>query len=154
MSALALALSSLGIKVTGSDTASSFLLLDQKNFDSAGITITTPFDAAHVPADASFVIVSTSHGTDNPEIVQAIKLGIPVLSYPEVLGLLTRTLPSYAICGSHGKTTVTNWLAFVARDCGLPALVIGGPTSQQVLDIGLNDRGRHRSGAGSGAGVF
>ena len=143
MSALALALGELGIVVTGSDSASSFLLLDQKNFDRNRIEITTPFDAAHVPPDASAVIASTSHGTDNPEIVQAKNLGIPVLTYPEILGMLTQTLPSYAICGSHGKTTVTNWLAFVARDCGLPALVIGGPTSQQGLDI--------RPG---GAGIF
>ncbi|OGN28824.1 MAG: hypothetical protein A3A33_03540 [Candidatus Yanofskybacteria bacterium RIFCSPLOWO2_01_FULL_49_25] len=138
MSALALALSELGIRVSGSDSADSFLLLDQKNFDQAGITIATPFDKENLPTQASVpdaVITSTSHGSDNPEIIQAKKLEIPVLTYPEMLAMLTQSLPSYAVCGSHGKTTVTNWLAFVARDCGVPALVVGGPTSQQVLNI-------------------
>ena len=138
MSALALALAELGIRVTGSDSADSFLLLDKKNLDQAGITIATPFDKENLPTQASVpdaVITSTSHGSDNPEIIQAKKLEIPVLTYPEMLAMLTQSLPSYAVCGSHGKTTVTNWLAFVARDCGVPALVVGGPTSQQVLNI-------------------
>src|SRR3989344_6182115 len=139
MSGLALVLAKLGIRVTGSDSADSFLLLDQKNFDHAGITIATPFDAKNIPKDASAVITSTSHHTKNIEIDKARELKIPVLTYPEVLGMLTREFRSIAICGSHGKTTTTNLLAHVLRQAGMPILALAGPTSQQVLDeVGMS----------------
>lgn len=134
MSGLALVLASLGIKVTGSDSADSFLLLDQKNFDRAGIVITTPFDEKKVPTDANAVISSTSHDSKNIELMEARRRGIPVLSYPEIVGMLTEQFKTIAVCGSHGKTTTTNLLAHILQQAGVPILALAGPTSQQVLD--------------------
>ena len=134
MSALALALYAMGIKVTGSDASDSFFLLDPLNYGRAGIKIAPFFDAKNIPEDADAIIVSTSHRTKNPEINKARKLKIPILTYPEIISMLSKEMKSVAICGSHGKTTTTNMLAYVLQKAHLPILPIAGPTSQQVLD--------------------
>ncbi len=135
MSALALALHSLGIRVTGSDSPDSFLLLPEQRFIDAGIIITSKFDPLNIPDDVDVVVVTTSFSKDNSEIIEAKRRGIPVLEYPEMIGLLTQSLATYAVCGSHGKTTITNMLGWIAGSNGLSPLVIAGPTSPQVLDI-------------------
>ncbi|MEK7583415.1 MAG: Mur ligase family protein [Patescibacteria group bacterium] len=133
MSGLALALAKLGIKVTGSDATDSFLLLDSADFRRASVTIYEQFDATNVPEDANAIIASSSHLTKNVEINKARKLKIPVLTYADVVGMLSEEFKSIAVCGSHGKTTTTNLLAHVLASSKLPMLALAGPTSEQVL---------------------
>ncbi len=133
MSSLALALRRIGVAVSGSDTPESFFLIDEKNFAKAGITVSNSFNSKHIPRTCSAVITSTAH-TQNVELTEARQRKILILEYPDAVGLLTKALPAIAICGSHGKTTTTNLLAFILCASGAPALTIGGPTSQQVLD--------------------
>src|SRR3989344_2614740 len=138
MSSLALVLRSLarpakpwrsgGVAVTGSDSADSFLLLDEKYFRKAGITIADGFDAKNISDGIDAIIASSSHLSKNVEINKARKLKIPILTYAEAVGLLTREFKTIAVCGSHGKTTTTNLLGHV-----LKALTIAGPTSPQNI---------------------
>ncbi len=138
MSGLALALAKLGMTVTGSDATDSFLLLDPADFRRAGITIYDGFDATHLPAGQAGVpdaiIASSSHLTKNVEINKARKLKIPVLTYADVVGMLSEEYRSIAVCGSHGKTTTTNLLAHVLASSKTPTLALAGPTSEQVLE--------------------
>ena len=133
MSSLALALRSLGVEVSGSDSTDSFLLLDAELFTRAEITITNGFAPENIPADADAIIASSSHTTKNVEINKARKLKIPILTYAEMVGLLTQEFPTIAVCGSHGKTTTTNLLAHVLATGKIPLLAVAGPTSPQVL---------------------
>lgn len=136
MSGLALVLKALGMRVTGSDAKdSSFLLIEQGYFDRTGITIHDGFDAAQVPEDVDAVIASTAYLTKNPEVQEAKRRKIPVLSYPQIIGMLTQEFRTIAVCGSHGKTTTTNWLAFTVLRNKIPAIAVAGPTSTQVLDL-------------------
>ena len=128
MSSLDLALRSLGVVVTGSDSADSFLLLDERFFKKAGITIADGFDAKNISDGIDAIIASSSHLSKNVEINKARKLKIPILTYAEAVGLLTREFKTIAVCGSHGKTTTTNLLGHV-----LKALTIAGPTSPQNI---------------------
>src|SRR3989344_5136389 len=98
MSALALALRNLGVEVTGSDAKDSFLLLPKKYF--AKIQIAPNFDKKNISGNIDAVIVSTSHTTKNPEVLEALRLKIPVLTYPEMVGLLTKEFRTIAVCGS------------------------------------------------------
>ncbi len=133
MSGLALALAKLDIAVTGSDATDSFLLLDPADFRRAGITIYDGFDASHVPEDVNAIVASSSHLTKNVEIHKARKLKIPILTYADMVGMLSREYKSIAVCGSHGKTTTTNLLAHVLQTAHLSILALAGPTSEQVL---------------------
>src|SRR2546426_215084 len=70
----------------------------------------------HVPSNvegAQVVVFSTAVPKDNPELVAARGLGLPVISRAEMLGGLMRMKYGVAVGGSHGKTTTTSMIAAV-----------------------------------------
>ena len=50
---------------------------------------------------------------DNPELLQAMELGIRIYSYPEFLYEQTKNKTRVVIAGSHGKTTITSMVLHV-----------------------------------------
>jgi UDP-N-acetylmuramate--alanine ligase len=73
------------------------------------------------------VVVSSAIQKDNPEMLEALRLGTPVISRAEMLAELMRVKYGVAIAGSHGKTTTTSLVATVLRAAGLdPTVVVGG----------------------------
>lgn len=68
-------------------------------------------------------------------MLEAKELNIPILSYPEVLGELSRKHYSIGIAGSHGKTTTTAFLGILFDKLGLNPNVIVGSS---VKDFGDN----------------
>lgn len=68
---------------------------------------------------------------DNPEIVEAKKLGIKIMSTPQILGEITKKHFTIAICGSHGKSTITSMLAVAMINLGLdPTVIVGTSLSE------------------------
>ena len=57
------------------------------------------------------VVVSTAIPQENPEIVEARKLHIPVVPRAEMLAELMRFKHGIAVAGTHGKTTTTSLIA-------------------------------------------
>jgi UDP-N-acetylmuramate--alanine ligase len=84
-----------------------------------------------VPIEA--VIVSSAVPLDNPEVVEAYRLGIPVHKRAEWLGRMAadQHLRTVAVTGTHGKTTTTAMIALIAREAGLsPTFIVGGTLQQ------------------------
>ncbi len=82
--------------------------------------------AANVPRNASIIIKSQAIPGNNPEILEATRHGIRVLTYPEALGDLTRKYKTIAIAGSHGKSTTTALSALALMRGGMdPTVIIG-----------------------------
>ena len=76
---------------------------------------------------AKVVIVSSAVKPDNPEVIEAKRLRIPVIPRAEMLGELMRGKIGIAVAGTHGKTTTTSMLASIFTEAQLdPTLVIGG----------------------------
>jgi len=77
---------------------------------------------------ADLVVYSSAVSSDNPELTAAKKLGIPVLTRAEVLGLLMREFnQSIAVSGTHGKTTTTSMISLILENAGCdPTILIGG----------------------------
>ncbi|MGH9401677.1 MAG: UDP-N-acetylmuramate--L-alanine ligase [Terriglobia bacterium] len=76
---------------------------------------------------AEVMVTSSAVSAANPEVLEAGRLGIPVIPRAEMLAELMRLKFSVAIAGSHGKTTVTSMIAVMLTDAGLdPTAVIGG----------------------------
>ncbi|MGH9343125.1 MAG: UDP-N-acetylmuramate--L-alanine ligase, partial [Terriglobia bacterium] len=76
---------------------------------------------------AEVMVTSSAVSAANPEVLEAARLGIPVIPRAEMLAELMRLKFSVAIAGSHGKTTVTSMIAVMLTDAGLdPTAVIGG----------------------------
>ena len=83
------------------------------------------------------VVVSTAIAADNPEVVEARRLHIPVVPRAQMLAELMRFRYSIAVAGTHGKTTTTSLVASLLAAGGLdPTFVIGG----RLLGAGTNAR--------------
>jgi len=92
-----------------------------------GVKVFVGHNAEQV-AGAELVIHSAAIAKDNPELLAAERLGIPVFERAQVLGWLSRRHPQcVGVAGSHGKTTATAMLSQILIGAGLdPTCVIGG----------------------------
>lgn len=133
VSAIARVLHTLGSRVTGTDVASSVIT---RALTSEGMHINIgPSRAALLPPDADLVIYSNAIPETNAELKKARRLGIPVLSYPEFLGLFMRRYVPLIVSGTHGKSTTTAMLASIFIAAGEDPTVIVGT---HVPQLGAN----------------
>lgn len=128
MSALAHMLKFFGYRVSGSDRTETRIVQGLK---AAGIEVCIGHNADAV-CDPDLVCYTAAIPKDNPELVKARSLGIPVMERAELLGELMK-LYKYpvAIAGTHGKTTTTSMLSLVLLEANLdPTILVGGELSQ------------------------
>src|SRR3954464_2821730 len=126
MSGIAELLANLGYVVSGSDEKRSVVT---ERLVTLGIRVALGHDARHV-GDADVVVISSAVRPMNPEVVEANRLGIPVIPRAEMLAELMRLRYGIAVAGAHGKTTTTSMIALVLERAGLdPTAVIGGRLS-------------------------
>jgi UDP-N-acetylmuramate--alanine ligase len=125
MAALAEVLAARGARVTGSDTAEKFYT--DAILKRLGIPFVERFDPANLPADAALVVHSAAYRVDeNPELITAAAAGIPVVSYPQALGMLSSACDASGVSGVHGKSTTTALCGAILREWELPATVLVG----------------------------
>ena len=73
------------------------------------------------------VVVSTAVKADNPEVLAARRLKVPVVPRAQMLAELMRLKQGIAIAGTHGKTTTTSLVASILAEGRMdPTFVIGG----------------------------
>jgi UDP-N-acetylmuramate--alanine ligase len=133
MSGLAEILGTLEFDVSGSDLKPNDIT---RRLETLGVTIHKGHAAANVTG-ADVVVYSSAVRPDNPEILRARELEIPIIPRAEMLAELMRVKYCVTIAGSHGKTTTTSLVATVLRAAGLdPTVVVGG----QVNALGSNAR--------------
>ena len=123
MSGIAEVLCNLGYTISGSDLADSATL---RRLADLGIQTTVGHAAGNV-AGADAVVTSTAVHADNPEVLRAREMRIPIVPRALMLAELMRLKRGIAIAGTHGKTTTTSLVASVLAEAGLdPTFVIGG----------------------------
>ena len=124
MSGLAEMLIEQGYTVSGSDRDETYLVhfVREKN-----ATVYIGHQAENVHG-ADLVVYSAAIAKDNPERVEAERLGIPAIERATLLGQLMEGYPqAVGICGAHGKTTVTSMLSQILMENGMdPSIHIGG----------------------------
>ena len=123
MSALARYYKAQNWAVSGSDLATSALT---KELVKEGVRVKIGHKTANLPKDAALVVYSQAIKKSNPELVRAQKEGIPVQSYPESIGELTKAYTTVAIAGAHGKSTATAIASLIAIKAKLDPTVIVG----------------------------
>ena len=123
MSGIAEVLCNLGYTISGSDLSDSTTL---KRLASLGIKTYVGHGPENV-AGADAVVTSTAVQSDNPEVIKAREMRIPIVPRALMLAELMRLKQGIAIAGTHGKTTTTSLVASVLAEAGLdPTFVIGG----------------------------
>ncbi len=63
--------------------------------------------------DLNAIIVGMHARNDNPELIRALDLGLPIYSYPEFMYQQSQQKQRVVIAGSHGKTTITAMILHV-----------------------------------------
>ena len=124
MCPLAEILHSKGYVLTGSDNNESDPLKRIKNL---GIKVFMGHSAENIKG-AELIVYSAAISKDNPELVEADRLGIPTMERSHLLGALTRHFDNViGVCGTHGKTTVTSMITHILiLNNQEPTAVIGG----------------------------
>nr|MDA8291290.1 UDP-N-acetylmuramate--L-alanine ligase [Actinomycetota bacterium] len=131
MSAIAAVLVAMGHVVTGSDLKGGTAV---ERLRSIGVEVTVGHDASNLP-EADAVACSTAIPAGNPEVVEARRRGLPVLSRAEVLASIAGLRRCVAVSGTHGKTTTSSMLSLVLVDAAMrPSFLVGGDVNQ----IGTN----------------
>ncbi|MBU0462316.1 MAG: UDP-N-acetylmuramate--L-alanine ligase [Proteobacteria bacterium] len=123
MSGIAELLIHLGYKVSGSDLKLSPIT---KRLEKHGGIIFQGHSKEQI-AGASVVVTSTAITGDNPEVIRAKELLVPIIPRAEMLAELMRIKYSIAISGAHGKTSTTSMISQILNTAGLdPTVIIGG----------------------------
>lgn len=141
MSSLAKILLLRGKEVCGSDMQSSEAT---DELVKKGVKVYIGQKAENIEAEMPAAIVKTEAVSENnPEIVAAARLGIPVYRRAELLGtLLDGYKKTIGVAGTHGKTTTSSMITSVFLASGLDFSAILGGHMKQLGDgytIGKTD---------------
>ena len=122
MSGLALIMNSLGFKVQGSDISNN------KNIDrleDKKIKVFLKHNKKNINK-TTILVVSSAIKTDNPELIQAKKLKLPIYKRGEMLGHIVSLMRNIVVTGSHGKTTTTSLISNIFTEAKLDPTIING----------------------------
>jgi len=122
MSGLALIMNSLGFKVQGSDISNN------KNIDrleDKKIKVFLKHNKKNINK-TTILVVSSAIKTNNPELIQAKKLKLPIYKRGEMLGHIVSLMRNIVVTGSHGKTTTTSLISNIFTEAKLDPTIING----------------------------
>ena len=139
MSAIARYTLTTGKEVAGSDLKSSAVT---KQLEKEGIKINYSQVAENITDDIDLIVYSASVPVSNPELCVAKEKGIKTATYGEALGMIFNVKKGIAICGTHGKSTVTAMTGAVLEDGDLdPSVLVGSivPRYQGNLRVGKGE---------------
>ncbi|UCF98198.1 MAG: UDP-N-acetylmuramate--L-alanine ligase [Spirochaetaceae bacterium] len=133
MTALAEILADRGAVISGSDGPERFYT--DGILQRLGIPYAESFDSDHIDSQIQLVVHSAAYDRkDNAELIAAEQKGIPILSYPEALGLLSESGEASGISGTHGKTTTAALTGTILRAWDLPVTVLAGSAVAEFGD--------------------
>lgn len=127
MSAIAQYLVGTGKTVSGSDR---LFLSDENDFlkrqlEAEGISCFLQ-DGQGIDTAVEAVVISTAIEADNPELLKAQSLGIPVILRADLLAAICKSKRTIAVAGTSGKSTTTAMLFHILHQAGVGASLISG----------------------------
>ena len=136
MNSLAELLLSKGVPVSGSDRLRTDVTA---RLEALGASITYEHKPENVEG-ASLIVRTAAVHDENPEIVRAHELGIPVMERAEAWGHIMRDYDNVVcLSGTHGKTTSTSMMTMMTIEAQMdPTVMVGSnlPAIGGTLRIG------------------
>lgn len=115
MHQLALALLRQGNHITGSDDEINDPA--RSNLAQAGILPEVAgWQPDRINPDIGAIVLGMHAKADNPELLKAQELGIPIYSFPQYVYEISREKKRVVVAGSHGKTTITSMIMHILKD--------------------------------------
>lgn len=137
MSGIADILVNMGYKVSGSDRVSSNIT---EGLSNNGIKVFIPQSADNITKDIDFIVYTAAIKEDNPEMIKAKELDIPMMERGEFLGEITKMFSNtIGVSGTHGKTSTTSMLSCIFIEANMDPTI-------QVGSILSNINGNYRVG--------
>ncbi len=140
---LAIALSRKGVQVTGSDDE-----VFEPSRSRLALQGILPAEIGWFPekitSNTEAVILGMHAREDNPELLRAKELNIPIFSYPEYLYEQSKNKQRIVIGGSHGKTTITSMLLHVVQAMGIEVdYMVGAQLEGYDCMVRLSDTAKY-----------
>ena len=141
MTALALCAQDLQIGISGSDIEEEFVT--DEILKERGITWSVGFSPDNLVPKPSLLITTGAHGgLNNPEVLAAKEMGIPVLTHAEALSKFSSGKNVVTVCGVGGKTTTASMIAHLLATAGKrPSFAIG---VGNIFPLGTPGRFEHK----------
>jgi UDP-N-acetylmuramate--alanine ligase len=111
MASLAILLKASGALVSGCDVEETFIT--DELLQAHSIVVHEGFSPSLLSPDADMVIHSTAYQPTMPILLEATRLGLAIYSYPQFLSYLSTLGDSYAVAGTHGKTTTVAIVSYL-----------------------------------------
>ncbi len=136
MSGIAEVLNNLGYNISGSDINHNKITY---RLEQLGCKIYYQHHQDNLD-NAQAVVVSSAIDKNNPEVLKAYELGIPIVPRAEMLSELMRFRFGIAIAGTHGKTTTTSIITHILNTAELdPTYIIGGILNSSGINAKLGE---------------
>ena len=122
MSGLALIMNGLGFKVQGSD------IIKNRNIErlqEKKIKVFQKHKKKNI-YKTTILVISSAIKSDNPELIEAKKLKLPIYKRGEMLGHIVSLMRNVVVTGSHGKTTTTSLISNIFTQAKLDPTIING----------------------------
>ncbi len=139
MHQLALALLRQGNEVSGSDDEINDPA--KSNLAAAGILPAAyGWHPERITKDIDAIVLGMHAKADNPELIAAQALGIPIYSFPEYVYEVSKNKKRVVVAGSHGKTTITSMIMHILRKQGIDFdYLVGAKVSGFEQSVRLSD---------------
>jgi len=96
-----------------------------------------PHDGSAITRDLDRIVFSVAVEADTPEMRRARELALERVARPALLAeIINGGHPSVAVAGTSGKSTITGMVAWLLREAGLPATVLGGAARADERGVG------------------
>ena len=122
MSGLSLIMKGKGFKVQGSDL---FLNKNIERLKKERIKIFIGQKKQNLK-NATIVVISSAIKKNNPEIIEAKRKNLPIISRGKMLAHIVSLTKNIVVVGSHGKTTTTSLVTSIFQKTKLDPTIING----------------------------
>ena len=82
--------------------------------------------------NATIVVISSAIKKNNPEIIEAKKKKLPIISRGKMLAHIVSLTKNIVIAGSHGKTTTTSLVSSIFQNTKLDPTIINGGVIKSI----------------------
>jgi UDP-N-acetylmuramate--alanine ligase len=136
LSAIARLMKEEGKEISGSDLSPSLIV---NKLEKLGVKVYIGQSEENISQDMDLVIHTTAVPKNNLELKKARELEIKTITYPEALGLIFNDKFGIAVCGTHGKSSVSAMAGLLLDDAKLdPSIIVGSivPKYDSNLRVG------------------